>query len=879
MATQNVVKNNFTAGEISPTTEGRTDFDKYKNACHALENFTVVSQGGARRRYGTEFICPVYDHAHPPILVPFEYDADTVYMLEINSAGRCRVFKDGAPLLKTVLYISTYWSQSGFSTFTAANVNNGNLADTALDTTGAANDSYLKFNVGVSPSFGYYAGVTITTAGNDTQTYVVEWSDDDVTYFIAATLTNGTNLLSATWRLGDRHRYWRIRQTATGTGRVWNEVQFTEPVLVSIPYATNIALDSLRFAQSADTLYAVTPELPPFVIRRASEAKWIASTASFAVFPSAELGDYMATTITPGATTGTGVTFTLGAANALVGDVGREIISGVSRATITAAPTTSTYTADITVAFDSTAAIASGSWYLSGSPQVSMTPSVKETIGTPVGLTASANAWRTADVGKYVVINGGVIECTQWISATVMNGVIRSLLTSVALSPAGSWSLELKAFSSASAYQFGYPSAIVFHEQRLLLAQRVRGQLFLWGSKTGDYGNFATGTLDDDGLSYPLTETNAARWLSVSQRLFVGTTAGEIVLRGGTLDDPLTPISVQAKHQTNYGSADLAAVPTDTALLFVPRSRTRLHELAYSFETDSYVAPDLTLLADHVTQHLPVTTDYTTAPVGITSIAYQTTPTKTIWATRADGVLLGLTYLREQNVVAWHRHVTDGLILRVAVLPYQSQVGGTWRPVHDEIWVIVRRTIDGSNKYFIERMNPYALVADYTTTRWYGVYLDCAVPFNNGSPSTTVSGLLHLKGKLVTVLANSGTSLQTATVSSTGTVTLSATVTSGFVGLPFTSTLTPVRPEMQTGSGSIQAHAKRFAQLTARLVETLGGKVNGEATGLGTVGPLKTQDAAVNNLGWDDDGYVTIVQDQPYPMTVAALIGELELGE
>jgi hypothetical protein len=126
------------------------------------------------------------------------------------------------------------------------------------------------------------------------------------------------------------------------------------------------------------------------------------------------------------------------------------------------------------------------------------------------------------------------------------------------------------------------------------------------------------------------------------------TTGGEYAVSSGTSQDAITPSNINIRKQSNYGSAGVDALSIGNATIFLQRAKRKIRELAYNFDTDGYVAPDLTILADHITES------------GVVQMDYQQEPYSVVWAARTDGVLSGLTYNRLENVVAWHRHIIAG---------------------------------------------------------------------------------------------------------------------------------------------------------------------------------------------------------------------------
>ena len=194
------------------------------------------------------------------------------------------------------------------------------------------------------------------------------------------------------------------------------------------------------------------------------------------------------------------------------------------------------------------------------------------------------------------------------------------------------------------------PSSVTFFEQRLVFAGTNNNPQSLWFSVAGSYESFATGTNATDAMIYTIAsnQVNAIRFLSNQTQLLIGTIGGEFIATSGTNSEPITPTNIQITRQTNYGSANVDAIQIANVTMFLQRAKRKVREMVYNYEVDGFIAPDMTILAEHITQG------------GITSFAYQQEPDSILWATRADGTLLGLTYQRNEKVVGWHRHILGG---------------------------------------------------------------------------------------------------------------------------------------------------------------------------------------------------------------------------
>jgi len=250
--------------------------------------------------------------------------------------------------------------------------------------------------------------------------------------------------------------------------------------------------------------------------------------------------------------------------------------------------------------------------------------------------------WLATDVGRIVKFNSGEAIITARTNATVAVATITTAFTNDNAIAA----FNLGAFSDTT----GHPSCVSFFEQRLVFAGTKDEPQTLYFSKSGDYENMTTGTNADDAMVYTIAsnQVNKIRYLKSVRTLLIGTTGGEFSVSADGTDAAVTPTNVTIKRQSSFGAANVDAQPAGNAVLFLQRAKRKIRELAYNFDADGYVAPDLTILNETVTNS------------GINEMAYQQAPDSILWCVREDGILSGLTYQRTDNVVAWHRHIIGG---------------------------------------------------------------------------------------------------------------------------------------------------------------------------------------------------------------------------
>ena len=435
-----------------------------------------------------------------------------------------------------------------------------------------------------------------------------------------------------------------------------------------------------------------------------------------------------------------------------------------------------------------------------------------------------------------------------------------------------SWTLATVSFSGSPATPISgannRPSCVSFFEQRLVFANSNNNPQTLWFSKSGDYENITTGTNADDAMIYTIAsnQVNAIRFIKAQRTLIIGTTGGEFTVSADGTDAAVTPTNIAIKRQSTFGSANVDAQPAGNATLFLQRAKRKIRELAFNFDVDGYQAADLTILNESVTKS------------GINEMAYQQSPDSILWCVRDDGVFAGLTYLRSEEVVAWHRHIIGGSFgTGNAVVESVATISGAIN--EDELWIIVKRTINGATKRYVECFSTFEFdETDSTEFR----FLDSHLTYS-GSSTSTLSGLSHLEGQTVSILAD-GSAHPTKVVSS-GSITLDRSVTKAVVGLAYNSVLQTMRIEGGAAEGTSQGKTKRISKVVLRLFETVGVKVGPSLSNLEAI-PFRTTSSPLGspvdtllagdkeiefNDDFNSDGVIFVKQDQPLPCSILAI--------
>lgn len=620
------------------------------------------------------------------------------------------------------------------------------------------------------------------------------------------------------------------------------------PFEVQTSYA-EADLADLDYCQSADTMFFMHGKYLTSRLRRYGDAAWVFDPVPWIVEPFDEVGTNPELTLAiDDVTAGTGRSFTASEAVFLPADVGRQILATGGVATITAIASPTVATCTISVPFP-TASFGAGEWNISGSPQATLTPSAGDPVGASITLTLAPGGWRDDDVGKFVDVNGGLVQIVSVASDTSATGNIHRAMASPVASPPFAWILEGRVWGGYA----GHPRTGTFFEQRLWLAGSPGHPQTVWGSRIGQAYNMELGTLATDAVSFDIASEQANPIVNLTQLdvLVPITYGGEFTMRGGN-DQPITPTNVTIKQQSNFGSRNIAPERVGNELVFVQRGGRKVRAMsADKINTAQYGAPDLTVLAEHITES------------GIVGLAYQAEPDSLLYVLRADGVLATCTIDRDQDVIGWARQVTDGAVESVAKIP---------TPDGDQVWVMVRRTINGQTVRNVERFDPALMT-------------DSAVMQTDLVGKTAWNGFDHLEGCTVAVKAD-GVAMEPAIVTG-GAITLARPAKTLEVGLPYVPRVVALRPELQGTEGSVQASNMRVSEVTVRVLDTVGATINGapafaRQAGLDVLDrapPLTTGDVMLETLGWDIGQWrLVIEQPQPYPFHLQAIIAKLTVN-
>lgn len=494
-------------------------------------------------------------------------------------------------------------------------------------------------------------------------------------------------------------------------------------------------------------------------------------------------------------------------------------------------------------------------------------PSESGSVTEPVFLRAVCTITSgtcTVDLTAMAYNAEGVVKLTEITSDSTAKAHVEKELGSTDMTTNflwGAWSEE-----------FGYPQTLCFFQDRLCFGGTKKQPYMVWMSRTGDYGNFsvekASGTVTDDSavaLAFVSRKQFKILHLIASTDLIVLTAGNEWTVSGS---DTVTPSKAVPKMQTTRGCSTVEPLMIGGRIVFVQGRGSTVRDMAYSYETDSYGGNDLTLLAKHIIEN-----------VQIVDSAYKQEPDSTIYFVRSDGTMACLSYIMEQKVYAWSTIETQGKIEAVAAVQEGDE---------DIIYLVVQREINGVTVRNIEYLakNP----AKSNNPDDY-IMLDNAIEYSTAEKSSgkTEIDAAELAGEKVTVIGD-GRMYSGLTVSQDGIVTLPAAVQHAFIGLPYRSIVELPNVEIKTGDGTMQGRKKQISNCILRLSNSLGGMVGPD---INTMDLMNFDEQnVVSNIklftgdkymtlpigGFNNEGRVIIVTDEPYPFNLLAVVREVSFG-
>jgi hypothetical protein len=458
----------------------------------------------------------------------------------------------------------------------------------------------------------------------------------------------------------------------------------------------------------------------------------------------------------------------------------------------------------------------------------------------------------------------GYVEITAFTNATTVTATVKTDDGGISVLPhntVGSGNATKKWSLGAFGGDQGHPRAVAFYEQRLYFAGTTGKPQTIFGSVSADFENHTPGTEDDAGVNITIAsdQVNVIKHLLPGRFLQILTTSAEFTLSGGTGATPVTPTNLNVLRETTFGTSQVRPLRAGNSTILIQKGQEKVKEITFDLDTDGLLGIDLTILADHIPRG------------GLIDMIWQQEPELVIWFVRNDGELVGLTYDRANAAIGWHTHQIggSGFVESVTAVPSGAE---------DQVYVSVKRTIDGQTVRHIE----YLKTIDFGSDVNDAFFVDSGLTYS-GLATATISGLNHLEGAEVNILAD-GAAHPSKTVVD-GKITLERSASKVHVGFGYTSLLETLRMEAGADDGISQGKIKRIHGVTVRFLETVGAELGPSINSLDRI-PFRDSSMSMDEAvpifsgdkevffpsGYDNDARVVVRQTQPLPMTVTAII-------
>jgi hypothetical protein len=410
-----------------------------------------------------------------------------------------------------------------------------------------------------------------------------------------------------------------------------------------------------------------------------------------------------------------------------------------------------------------------------------------------------------------------------------------------------------------------YPGAVSYYEQRRWFAGSTNKPQNMWGTRSGTESNMAYSipVRSDDRIAFRIAAREASRIqhiVPVANMLLLTPSGEWRVSPNGS--DAITPASISVRPQSYNGANNVTPAVIGNSVLFAQSRGGRIREMSYSWQANGYLSNDISILAPHLFDF------YDTVDLAFIRAVHPI-----LWCVRSDGKLLGLTYVAEQQVAAWHQHDTDGYFESVCSVAEEDE---------DMLYAIVRRTINGSTKRYVERLHTRNFQAQEDA-----FFVDCGLTYD-GTPATAISGLSHLEGKTVNILAD-GAVVEPQVVTS-GAITLPEAASVVHVGLPITADLQTLPLAAQIDGAFAQGRPKNVNAVWLRVNRSSGIKAGPAFDKLtdykqrttesyGSPPALVSDEIKISvSPSWGSSGQVCVRQSDPLPLTVASMTIEAAVG-
>lgn len=936
MAEKTIIQSSFSTGEWAPNLNARVDLAKYQNAAALVRNFFVDYRGGLSSRMGTKWCMQGRNGDSIIRLIPFQASFTVGYVLEFGDKY-IRFYYQGAPVLETA------------KTITGATKANPCVITSVGHGYGTGNDVYITGVGGMTQLNGRFFKINVLTANTfslaNLNGAVVD-SSGYGTYTTGGTVSKVYELITSPYTAGDLallkyaqnvntmvlcHPSYPPYILTLNSAASWSIAAITFGSTVTAPSITGLnttlAAGAVNYGYIATAIDINGQESnfnPPATLLAKQDLRTVAGSNEvvWGAITGAQSYNIYKTELSYVGAPPSGAQF------GFIGNVtGVKLIDSnippdySQTPPIANSPLSGTSVQSLTLT-------ATGSY--TGQPGVSIAPPGAGVTATatlafqalsvasalPAGTGYVVGETLTLTSGIQIVVSSvafGVITGFNVFSLGTQSSVLpANPVTQISTSGSGSgqrWTITWKvaaiyivnpgsgyggapvvtisggigsgatATSTVGGSALGNPSVPGFFQQRLVLGSFTNAVQSLIFSQTGNYYNldYHDPIQADDYIRASLVsgQLNEIKSLiSMPSGLMVLSNKAAWQINGGSQGSAISPSSIVALPHAYNGASDVPPIVANYDILYVQSKGSIVRDLSYNFYANVFTGTDISVYSSHLFFGYQ-----------ITGWTWAEEPFKIAWAVRNDGILLSLTFLKEQELVGWAHHDTggtEGTFQSVASITEVVQQGAV-----DAVYFAVRRKINSAYVWYIERMAD-RFISDYKTA-WC---VDCGIQYN-GVATTSFQGAEFLAGQTVTGLAD-GVPITPFVMANSGAFTLgsaASTVTVGVAYIPQLQTL-----PIETGSPTIQGKRKQIPTVTLRVADALGLSVGANEDTLvpmkdlvlGNLGSqtnevvtgLVTGDAMTNiNAQWTPQGQYFIQQDYPYPATVLGVIPDFTVGD
>ena len=837
-----LTQKSFTSGEISPSLRSRVDINKYPTGLALAQNFFVKAQGGAYTRPGTLFIGET-DNSEESFLVPFSFSTEQTYILVFRSNSMQVIRNGGYVLSGSSRYtLSTPWTLAQVKEFSfdqdADVMTITHPDENVRELRRLADDSWQITTPGFSPAV--QPPVLLTTDSynitNVTSANPVEVTISGSMVFQTDDIIEIDGIVSGPTILNGNA--YGIVRTSSSTFLLKNVDGTAFPAYGSGGVASRNGIQEIgtgagsydkRYSYVITTVSLSGDESEPTAVVSLVTASLSATAGIRLRWFAADDADYYRVYKDP--SDGTGV----------YGWIGDSI--NLSFDDFNIAP------------------------ILADSP-----PEDRDPFGDNVrGIIAITNASQAVlQITGYPYQEGDTINISNALGMTNING------GPYTVTPLSENFFQINVDSSGFPVYLGggvaqqvqnKPAAVGYFQQRKIYANTTNQPQLMEFSQTGRDNSFRSSSpaRDDDSFNIVLKgrQINEIRHILDVDALVVLTSGGVWRITDGQ-DKVLTPSTRGARRQSYEGAAAVRPAVVDDTVIYVQEKGSTLRDLRYDFADNKFSGNDISIYAKHLVENNT-----------IVQMAYSDEPYGILWIVRDDGVLTGVTYQREQQVLGWHQHITDGFYESVAVVKEGNR---------DAVYVTVRRVINGATVRHVERFEPRV---DNDVTDVFCV--DAGLRYN-GAATTSISGLDHLEGKTVAGVAD-GNEVKDLVVTS-GQVTLPNAASKVVLGLPYTCALETL--DIDTPEPGVRTRIKSVNKVYLEVENSKGGwvgpKFDRDATGdFHEIKPRYISDSYSASAlrshrqevtlepGWGYGGGVRVEQRSPFPLSILSITPDFDV--